>query len=231
MARYAVFRWQRQRMKFSTILNLCLVFVPLPILGKWLGFSPVFIFATACLGIIPLAAIMGRATEALADRVSVGLSGLVNATFGNACELILAFVALQAGFIDVVKASITGSIIGNILLVLGASMLAGGWRHNRQTFDRKAATTTATLLALAAISLTVPAVFHYSQYWQLSWQGMTETFIEHQQKLKGKEVELALAIAGVQLVTYVLSIIYSFQPPRKAKQSKNSRTESRSIGS
>ena len=125
---------------------------------------------------MPLAAIMGRATEALADRVSVGLSGLVNATFGNACELILAFVALQAGFIDVVKASITGSIIGNILLVLGASMLAGGWRHNRQTFDRKAATTTATLLALAAISLTVPAVFHYSQYWQLSWQGMTETF-------------------------------------------------------
>jgi Ca2+:H+ antiporter len=202
-------------MKIKTILNFCLVFVPLPILGKLLGLSPVFIFATACLGIIPLAAIMGRATEALAEKAGTGLSGLINATFGNACELILAFVALQAGFVDVVKASLTGSIIGNVLLVLGGSMLAGGWRYQRQKFDRRAATSAATLLALAAISLTVPAVFHYSQIWQ--FQGLPQIFMQEQQKLRGKEIELALAIAAVQLLTYVLSVYFSLQSPAKFK--------------
>lgn len=207
-----------QHMKFENILNCCLIFVPLPIFGKLLGLSPVFIFATACLGIVPLAAIMGRATEDLAERLGTGLSGLINATFGNACELILAFVALQEGFIDVVKASITGSIIGNVLLVLGGSMLAGGWRYHLQKFDRRAATTTATLLALAAISLTVPAVFHYSQLWQL--QGQHELFVERETKLKGQEVGLALAIAAVQLLTYILSIVFSLQKPRKKQGHK-----------
>ena len=204
-------------MKITSVLNLCLIFVPLPILGKIFGLPPVFIFATACLGIIPLAAIMGRATEALAEKAGVVLSGLINATFGNACELILAFVALQAGFIDVVKASITGSIIGNVLLVLGGSMLAGGWRYRRQKFDRRAATTAATLLALAAISLTVPAVFHYSQFWQL--QRIPEMFVQEEQKLRGKEIQLALAIAAVQLLTYVLSIYFSLKEPAKLKHS------------
>ncbi len=202
-------------MKITNILNFCLVFVPLPIIGKLLHLSPVFIFTTACLGIIPLAAIMGRATEALAEKAGVGLSGLINATFGNACELILAFVALQAGFVDVVKASLTGSIIGNVLLVLGGSMLAGGWRYKRQKFDRRAATSAATLLALAAISLTVPAVFHYSQFWQ--FQNMPEILMQEQQKLQGKEIELALAIAAVQLLTYVLSVYFSLQSPSKFK--------------
>jgi len=200
-------------MKIKTILNICLVFVPLPIIGKFLGLSPVFIFVTACLGIIPLAAIMGRATESLAEKAGIGLSGLINATFGNACELILAFVALQAGYVDVVKASLTGSIIGNVLLVLGGSMLVGGWRYRKQKFDRRAATAAATLLALAAISLTVPAVFHYSQFWQL--QGVSEIIGQGQQKLAGKEIELALAIAAVQLLTYVLSVYFSLQAPAK----------------
>ncbi len=200
-------------MHIKIILNFCLIFVPLPIVGKMLGWSPVFIFVTACLGIIPLAAIMGRATEALAERAGTALSGLINATFGNACELILAFVALQAGFIDVVKASLTGSIIGNVLLVLGGSMLVGGWRNNRQKFDRRAATTAATLLALAAISLTVPAVFHYSQLW--SGQNGQPAFALEQ--LRSKEVALALAIAGVQLLTYMLSVYFSLQSPPKFK--------------
>ncbi len=204
-----------KRIRIDTVLNTCLVFVPLPILGKLFGWSPVFVFATACLGIIPLAAIMGRATEALAEKAGVGLSGLINATFGNACELILAFVALQAGFVDVVKASITGSIIGNVLLVLGGSMLVGGWRYKRQKFDRRAATTAATLLALAAISLTVPAVFHYSQIWQL--QGAAEYLGQAQGRLRGKEIELALAIAAVQLITYVLSVFFTLQCPPISK--------------
>lgn len=146
----------------ATVLNLLLVFVPVPIVGEYLHFSPSVIFFTSCLAIIPLAGLMGKATEHLADRVGEGVGGLLNATFGNACELIIALAALRAGLIDVVKASITGSIIGNILLVLGASMLAGGLKYQKQSFNRTAATTSATLLALAAISLTVPSVFHFA---------------------------------------------------------------------
>lgn len=146
----------------ATVLNLFLVFVPVPIIGEYLHWSANVIFFTSCLAIIPLAGLMGKATEHLADRVGEGIGGLLNATFGNACELIIALAALRAGLIDVVKASITGSIIGNILLVLGASMLAGGLKYQKQSFNRTAATTSATLLALAAISLTVPSVFHFS---------------------------------------------------------------------
>lgn len=146
----------------ATVLNLFLVFVPVPIIGEYLHLSPSIIFFTCCLGIIPLAGLMGKATEHLADRVGEGIGGLLNATFGNACELIIALAALRAGLIDVVKASITGSIIGNILLVLGASMLAGGLKYQKQSFNRTAASTSATLLALAAISLTVPSVFHFA---------------------------------------------------------------------
>jgi Ca2+:H+ antiporter len=146
----------------ESYLNLLLIFIPVPPIAVWLGAPETVIFVSACLGIIPLAGLMGKATEYLSERVGSGLGGLLNATFGNACELIISFAALRAGLIDVVKASITGSIIGNVLLVLGAAIFAGGLRYERQTFNRIAATTSATLLALAAISLTVPAVFHYS---------------------------------------------------------------------
>jgi Ca2+:H+ antiporter len=146
----------------ESYLNLLLIFIPVPPIAAWLGLPDAVVFVTACLGIIPLAGLMGKATEYLSERVGSGLGGLLNATFGNACELIISFAALRAGLIDVVKASITGSIIGNVLLVLGAAIFAGGLRYDRQTFNRIAATTSATLLALAAISLTVPAVFHYS---------------------------------------------------------------------
>src|SRR5882724_4065768 len=132
------------KIKPELVLNIFLIFIPLPIIGKAMGFSPAFVFGTACLGIIPLAGLMGKSTEYLADRVGTAWGGLLNASFGNACELIIAFAGLRAGLIDVVKASITGSIIGNILLVLGASMLAGGLKYNNQTFNRTAATTSAT---------------------------------------------------------------------------------------
>ena len=164
---------------------------------------PVFIFIASGIGIIPLAAIMGTATESLAKHVGVGLSGLVSATFGNACELILALVALKAGYIDVVKASITGSIIGNILLVLGGSMLAGGLKHEKQVFNRQTTTAAATLLVLAAISLTVPTVFHYVYY--------KEPTHIHGQLPATQEIKLALAIAAAQLITYFLSIFHSLQ--------------------
>jgi Ca2+:H+ antiporter len=128
--------------------------------------------------------------------VGTAVGGLLNATFGNACELIIAFAALRAGLIDVVKASITGSIIGNILLVLGGSMLAGGLKYDMQTFNRTAATTSATLLALAAISLTVPATFHLVS------------------PNAGNETSLALVIAIVQITVYCLSLIFSLKTHR-----------------
>ena len=187
-------------MKFAwnleTVFYTMLLFIPLPIIGKAMNLPETFIFLTACLGIVPLAWLMGRATEALADKVGIGLGGLLNATFGNACELIIAIAALRAGLIDVVKASITGSIIGNILLVLGGSMLAGGMRFQTQTFNRTAATTSATLLALAAISLCVPAVFHFST-------------LAH--GVKHNDENLALVISIVQFLTYIASLIFSLK--------------------
>ena len=113
----------------ENILNLLLVFVPIAIVLEYVVHArPTWIFVTSCLAIIPLAGLMGKATEHLAEKVGEGIGGLLNATFGNAAELIIAIMALRAGLYDVVKASITGSIIGNILLVFGLSALLGGAR-------------------------------------------------------------------------------------------------------
>src|SRR5580693_415699 len=141
-------------------MNWLLLFVPITIGLEIL--SPeryLLIFAASCLAILPLAGWMGRATEQLAERLGEGGGGLLNATFGNAAELIIALTALQAGLHDVVKASIAGSIIGNILLVLGAAMLAGGLRHPEQHFNPAGARSQATMLTLAAIALVLPATF------------------------------------------------------------------------
>src|SRR6185436_6623549 len=117
------------------------------------------IFITAAIAILPLAGWLGWATEQLTDWSGEGVGGLLNATFGNAAELIIALAALRAGLHDVVKATIVGSIVGNILLVLGAAMLAGGLRHQEQHFNESAARAQATMLTLAAISLVIPAAY------------------------------------------------------------------------
>jgi Ca2+:H+ antiporter len=178
-------------------LNWLLFFVPMPIIGQFCGLSPTLTFLSACLGIVPLAGLMGKATEYLAERLGIGWGALLNSTFGNACELIISIVALKAGQIEVVKASITGSIIGNVLLVLGGSMLAGGMKYETQTFNRVAATTSATLLALAAISLSVPAVFHFSA-----------------PGAHVNETKLAFAISLVLFFTYILGLIFSLKTHR-----------------
>src|SRR5512142_2780195 len=118
------------------------------------------LFIISGIAIIPLAGWMGRATEHLGARAGHGIGGLLNATFGNAAELIIALMALSKGLIGVVKASITGSIIGNILLVLGAAVVAGGMRFPRQTFNQTAARISATSLSLAAVGLIIPTTFH-----------------------------------------------------------------------
>ena len=119
----------------------------------------VAVFVTACVALLPVAGLMGKATEELSKYAGATVGGLLNATFGNATELIVAAFALRAGLFEVVKASITGSIIGNILVVLGFSALIGGWKRERQTFSPVAATTNGSMLVLAVVSLLVPAIF------------------------------------------------------------------------
>jgi Ca2+:H+ antiporter len=150
------------------------------------------VFITSALAIVPLAGWMGRATEQLAERLGEGVGGLLNATFGNAAELIIALVALRAGLHDVVKASIAGSIIGNILLVLGAAMLAGGMRHQEQQFNPAGARTQATMLTLAAIALILPAAFRAAAGTTVEGLG-----------------RLSLSISIVLLVVYLLFLSFT----------------------
>jgi Ca2+:H+ antiporter len=142
------------------MFNWLLIFVPIAIAME--HFAPhqhLLVFLAAAVAILPLAGWMGRATEQLAEQTGEGVGGLLNATFGNAAELIIAFAALRAGLHDVVKASIAGSIIGNILLVLGAAMFAGGLRHSEQTYNAAGTRSQATLLTLSAIALVLPAAY------------------------------------------------------------------------
>src|SRR5215207_9172350 len=142
-------------------LLLLLVFIPVALVLEYLVHaSALWVFVASAAAIIPLAALMGRATERLAEQLGEGVGGLLNATFGNAAELIIAIVALRAGYVDLVKASITGSIIGNLLLVFGASALYGGLKFDKQQFNRTAAGLSSTLLVLSAVALFVPAIFH-----------------------------------------------------------------------
>lgn len=183
----------RRWLRFENLLYVLLVFVPVTLVLEFvMGVHGTPIFVTAALAIIPLAGLMGRATEQLAHHVGAGLGGLLNATFGNAAELIIAGFALHAGLYDVVKASITGSIIGNILLVFGLSALLGGLRRPVQRFNRTAASLGGTMLVLSAIGLVVPALFHAIA----SVPPSTES-------------TLSRDIAIVLMITYVLSLLFS----------------------
>ncbi|MEI7719659.1 MAG: calcium/proton exchanger [bacterium] len=136
-----------------------LVFVPVAIGAHFLHISPTIVFFLCALAIVPLAKFIGEATEELSSRTNSALGGLLNATFGNATELIIGIFALRAGLIEVVKASITGSIIGNLLLVLGFAMFAGGWKREKQSFNKTGAVAGGSTLFLAVIALVMPAIF------------------------------------------------------------------------
>src|SRR5215204_3187015 len=180
-------------------LLLLLVFIPVAlVLEHVVHASALWVFLASSAAIIPLAALMGRATEQLAERLGEGVGGLLNATFGNAAELIIAIVALRAGLVDLVKASITGSIIGNLLLVFGAAALAGGMRHKVQRFNRTAAGLGSTMLLLSVIGLGVPAVFHRVARGNPS----------------APELKLDTEIAIVLLLTYCLSLIFTLRTHR-----------------
>ena len=132
------------------------IFIPVAIAVELAHARPTLVFGAAALGVIPCAAVMGEATEAIAARTGPGIGGLLNVTFGNAPELIIAFFALLEGLQEVVKASLVGSIIGNVLLVMGASMLVGGWSREKQTFSRTAANAQSAMLMLALAALDLP---------------------------------------------------------------------------
>jgi len=183
---------------FRSWLNVLLVFIPISIGLELIHADPLAVFVCSGLAIIPLAGFLGRATEHLSSHVGEGIGGLLNASLGNAAELIIALFALRNGLHDVVKASLTGSILGNILLVLGAAMIAGGMKYERQKFNQTAAGMGASLLLLAAVGLIIPALFHLTA----ASQGAAV------------ERELSLEIAIVLFAIYVLSLVFSLKTHR-----------------
>lgn len=187
---------------------LLVPFIPLAVVLDLAGVSPVVIFFTSALGVIPTAALMGRATEELAARSGPGIGGLLNVTFGNAPELIIALFALQKGLHEVVKASLTGSVIGNILLVLGASMFVGGLGRERQTFNHTAASAQSSMLLLAAVALVMPAIFE-----GINGSGLPNPGAER--VVYDSDVEkLSLIVALVLIVSYGAGLVFSLKTHR-----------------
>jgi Ca2+:H+ antiporter len=195
---------------------LLVPFIPLAVALELVRAPPELIFFTSAIGVIPTAAIMGTATEELADRAGPGIGGLLNVTFGNLPELLIAFFALREGLHEVVKASIIGSVLGNVLLVLGGSMLVGGLRRERQVFNRRAASAQATMLILALAALTMPAVFELVKGGGLPLPGDELVTFDH--AVEG----LSLTVAIVLLIAYAGGLWFSlishrdlFNPPEE----------------
>jgi Ca2+:H+ antiporter len=187
------------RIPWSLIL---LLGIPVSLVLRWQQGSPLLIFIAACLAMLPLAGVMGEATEQLAERSGPTVGGLLNATFGNAAELIIALVALRAGMVDLVKASITGSILGNLLLILGLSLLAGGLQSPLLKFNRTSAGMSAAMLALATAGLAFPALFHFVH------PGTATA------RLALTELQLSEAVAIILALTYAASLVFSLRTHR-----------------
>jgi len=169
-----------------------LIFVPAAIVAEFLHVSPSIVFFISAIAIIPLARYIGEATEVLSTYTGSALSGLLNATFGNAAEILIGIFALRAGLIEVVKASITGSVIGNLLLVLGIAMFVGGIRHKKQEFNRTGAMVSSLTLLLAVAALVMPAVF------ALTAPGIGNLIID----------ELSVFVAIFMLVVYFANLFF-----------------------
>lgn len=179
----------------NTIFAVMLLFVPFSIAAHFFDWGAEVVFITAALGIIPLAAFMGTATEEIAVVVGPNLGGFLNATFGNATELILAYIALKEGFVNVVKATITGSIVSNLLLVMGFSMLLGGLRFKEQNFQPTAARVNASSMNLAVVAILLPTAIQYTS------TGIGETKLQ----------QLSVAVAIVLILVYGLTLLFSMK--------------------
>lgn len=186
-------------LRFFRGLNALLLFIPVSIALHYTPhMNPLWVFFAAALAIVPLAGLMGHATEELAGHLGASWGGLLNATFGNATELIIGLFALHQGLIDLVRASIVGSIIGNLLLVLGASILAGGIKHKIQTFNQDQAESHAINLLLATLSLAVPAIFVEAYHRSTSAENPDVK-------------NLSLWVSGILLVVYLASLWFSLR--------------------
>jgi Ca2+:H+ antiporter len=184
------------------------VFIPVAIAVELAHADPVLVFSAAALGVIPCAAVMGEATEAIAAKTGPGIGGLLNVTFGNAPELIIAFFALIEGLQEVVKASIVGSIIGNVLLVMGAAFVVGGWSRDKQIFSQTAAHAQSAMLTLALAALIFPALFQLIHGGSLPDVGQERVDF-------GSDLEkLSLGVALVLLVSYVAGLWFSLRTHR-----------------
>jgi Ca2+:H+ antiporter len=169
------------------------------LIGRGATWEPAVTFALAGLGVIPLAHLMGRATEHLTERTGPTWGGLLNATFGNAAELIIAIIAMTKGLNEIVQASLTGSILGNLLLVAGAAMVAGGWRRESQSFNRNAAENNAGMLAVAVCAMLFPAVFHHV------------ASAMHDVDLAQHEWRMSLLTSIVLLAVYGLGLLFTLR--------------------
>ena len=185
----------------SEPVNILILAIPLAFFAELLHWGELWVFLLSAVAVIPMARYIGVSTEVLAAHTGPRLGGLLNATLGNAAELIITIVAIRANLLDLVLASITGSILGNILLVLGMSMMLGGFRNGIQSFDRRQASNNAILLVLAVVALMIPSLLSHSI-------GPDDSI----------QVEvLSLGVAGIMILLYGLGIIYSFRmEPRAA---------------
>ena len=184
--------------------NLLLVFVPIAIAGEFLHWPPLLVFVVSALAVVPLASLIGQATEELAAHTGPRLGGFLNATLGNAAELIITIFAIRAGLLELVKASITGSILGNVLLVLGLSILLGGLKNGVQRFDRSHAGLNSTMLILAVVGLGIPSLFSHA------------IEVKHHEAVE----YLSLGVALVLILIYGLSLIYAFFALPSGKEAK-----------
>ncbi len=176
-------------------VQVLLLAIPFAILAELLEWGSGWVFSLAAVGVIPLAGLIGEATENLAAHTGPKIGGLINATLGNAAELIITLFAIQRGLLELVKASITGSIIGNLLFVLGLSLLVGGVKNGVQHFDRRHTVNNTILLAIAIVGLVIPSLFSHSTI-----NGI------------GVKVEiLSLSVAAVMIILYGLGILFSLK--------------------
>jgi Ca2+:H+ antiporter len=190
------------------ILRWLLVFVPLALAAEWIFRSPALAFVFSCLGLLPVAGLLGEATEELSHHTGERVGGLLNATLGNAAELIITVVALRAGKVELVKASIIGSILGNLLLILGLSLLIGGLKNGLQRFDPRAAGTASTMMLLSVIGMLIPTFFEVVHKIQRGLPLLTES----PDPLLDR---LSLGVAAVLILVYVLSLVFSFTTPSR----------------
>jgi Ca2+:H+ antiporter len=188
-------------------LNLLLLFVPAAVALDLLHASPLLIFIASALAIAPLASVLGESTGVLAAYSGPAVGGILSATMGNATEMIIAFFALHAGHINVVKASLSGSIIGNLLLVLGLSLVAGGIRNPVQRFARSTSAMNSTMLMIAVAALVMPAVFNLTIFGTLQHRDVN---LEH----------LSLWTSGVLILLYLLNLLFVFRTHRSVFQSQ-----------